>query len=397
MQNTWTESEKTSLWTKDFMKISAATFLIFCGFQILMPTLPKFAASLGADKTLIGLINGVFTISSLTVRPYIGRECDLRGRKGIYLMGLIVFFLAVFGYIWASTLTILLLLRIIHGIGWAATTTAAGTMVADIIPPSRRGEGMGYYGMFSTLAMALAPALGLAILVKYDFSILFIISLLLTTGALLAGQAIKTPPPAITDTCREKSLRPSFFDRRALKVSVLMFFLTLTYGGIVTFLPLYAEERGILNIGPFFTIYALSLMVTRPLAGKLYDKRGPTLIVIPGLIMVALSTSLLSQSTTFLNFLICGVLYGLGFGSLQPTFLAMAIRGIEPQRRGSVNALVFSAFDLGLGTGSLALGAVASFFSYSTMYLVSTLAPFLGLLVYLLWPHEYALKEKTPS
>ncbi len=379
-------TKKQELWTRDFILICAATFLIFCGFQILMPTLPKYAALLGADKKMIGLINGIFTIAAVSFRPFIGRELDLRGRKGIYLGGLALFFLAVLGYIWVPTLFLLLALRLVHGLGWAAASTAAGTIVADIIPVSRRGEGMGYYGLFSTLAMAIAPALGLTLITHYGFSFIATLSLLLTAGAFLAGQAIQLEASKKLGPRNRPPGKPSVFDKRALKVSLVMLFMTLSYGGVVTFLPLYAEERGIANIGPFFTIYALSLMATRPLAGKYYDRKGPNHVILFGLLSIFFSTVLLSQASALPLFLISGILYGFGFGSIQPTLLALAIQGIEPHRRGAVNGTVMSAFDLGIGVGSLSLGLIANALGYSIMYLIASVTALIGLAIFFLWP-----------
>ena len=160
------DNSQPKLWTRDFILICIATFCIFGGFQILMPILPKYAQTLGADEKVVGLINAIFTITAVSVRPFIGRELDIRGRKEIYLMGLFIFFLAVVGYLWAPTLLLILAFRLVHGVGWAGVSTAAGTIVADIVPPARRGEGMGYYGVASTIAMAIAPALGLTLIVK---------------------------------------------------------------------------------------------------------------------------------------------------------------------------------------------------------------------------------------
>lgn len=382
------------LWTKNFILISVATFLLFCGFQILLPVIPKFAFSLGADKSFIGLINGVFTITAVSLRPYIGRECDLRGRKSIYLLGLVIFLVSVFGYIWISSLLLLLLLRFIHGAGWAGASTAAGTIVADIVPAQRRGEGMGYYGLFSTLSMALAPALGLTLLTRYDYPVIYGISLVFTAGALIFAQALKLPPLTGPEGC-VPSVRPPLFDKRALKVSVVMFFMTLSYGGIVTFLPLFAEERGIANIGPFFTVYAITLMIIRPPAGRYYDRKGPKLLVFWGMILVFVSNVILSQSFNLTSFLLCGIFFGLGFGIVQPTMMALAIQGIEPQRRGSVNGMVMSAFDLGIGIGSLGLGLIANTYSYSIMYMIASLGPLLGLAAFFLWPGRTVNAEET--
>lgn len=382
-------AERPKLWTRDFTLICLATFFIFCAFQIIMPVLPKYVQALGADERIVGLVTGIFTISALLARPFVGRELDRGGRKNLYLSGLVVFFLAVLGYLWAPSIVILMTFRLIHGIGWAGASTAAGTIVADIVPQARRGEGMGYYGMASTLAIAIAPAIGLTLLVKYDFSSVFFVSLVLTVGAFLIGRAIniKTNHTHVSDK------KPALFDIRALKASLVMFFMTFSYGGMVTFLPLYAQEKGIENIGPFFTIYALGLLITRPLAGKYYDRKGPNLIVVLGMTAMFAATFILSQSGTMAVFLVCGFLYGIGFGSVQPTLLALALHGIEPQRRGAVNGTVFSFFDLGIGLGSVALGFLANMLGYSAMYALASIAPLIGLALFFLWPKAKAMEE----
>lgn len=385
MQQAAKNIDQPKLWTRDFILICTATFFIFCAFQILMPILPKYAQTLGADEKIVGLVTGLFTISALLARPFIGRELDRGGRRRIYLLGLVIFFLAILGYLWAPTLLLLMAFRLVHGVGWAGASTAAGTIVADIIPPARRGEGMGYYGVASTLAMAVAPALGLTLLVKYDFTLIFIVSLVLTGGAFIIGRAIKLESHSKPQDGQKKA---TIFDLRALKSSLVLFFMTFSYGGMVTFLPLHAQEQGIENIGPFFTIYAIGLLITRPIAGKYYDRKGPDLIVIIGMIAMFLGTFILGQSSSLSIFMVCGILYGIGFGSVQPTLLALALHGVEPQRRGAVNGTVFSFFDLGIGLGSMVLGVFADSFGYSNMYTFASIAPLVGLALFFLWPKK---------
>lgn len=382
---------KPPLWTKNFILISIATFLIFCSFQILMPILPKFALTLGADKTAIGLINGFFTITAVTLRPFAGRELDRRGRKGIYLIGLVIFLLAVCGYFWVPSLLFLLSLRLIHGAGWSTASTAAVTMVADIIPPSRRGEGMGYYGLCSILAMAIAPALGLMLLDSYNFSIIFMLSLITNIGAIVAGYFIIIPAYAVVDNVKLK--KAPLFDKRAFRVSLTLFFTTITYGGIVTFLPLYADERGISNVGLFFTIYAIALLVTRPCVGKYYDRKGPNNIILYGLLLIFVSIFMLAFAKTMPIFLLSGILFGFGFGAVQPTIFAQAMVGIEPERRGIINGTVMSAFDLGMGFGSVILGIIANSAGYANMYLLASFTPLLGLAVFFFFRNEKANQE----
>ncbi len=367
------------LWTRDFILLSLANLFVFTGFQMLMPTLPKYVAALGGNSLVVGLTIGIFTISAVLVRPWLGREMDRRGRRGIYLLGLLIFVLAVLAYSLATSILILLFLRLIHGAGWGGSTTAGGTMVTDVLPPQRRAEGMGYYGLFSNLAMAIAPALGLVLLEQAGFKILFLTSAALALAAALVVSRVKVPPVA-----SQGGPPPALFEPRAWHPSLIAFFMTISYGGVVTFLTLYAAERNITNIGLFFTFYAVALMLIRPFAGMVADRRGPALVVVPGLLATALATLLLSLAGNFHVFLIAGVLYGLGFGSVQPTLQAMAVAGVAPNRRGAANGTFFSAFDLGIGLGSTLLGAVAQFTGFAGMYAAASLFSLVGLIVFLL-------------
>ncbi|MBC7325230.1 MAG: MFS transporter, partial [Moorella sp. (in: Bacteria)] len=208
-------TDTSRLWTRDFILLSLASFLIFTGFQMLMPTLPKYVAALGGDNLVVGFTIGIFTISAVLVRPWLGREMDRRGRQGIYLLGLLIFVVAVLGYSIALSIFILLLFRFLHGAGWGGSTTAGGTIVTDLLPPHRRAEGMGYYGLFANLAMAVAPALGLAILERTGFKVLFFTSAALALAATAVAGLVKIPavesgrggpPPAVFEP---KALEPS--------------------------------------------------------------------------------------------------------------------------------------------------------------------------------------------
>ncbi|MGI9862035.1 MFS transporter [Moorella naiadis] len=367
------------LWTRDFILLSLANLFVFTGFQMLMPTLPKYVAALGGNSLVVGFTIGIFTISAVLVRPWLGREMDRRGRRGIYLFGLLIFVLAVLAYSMATSILFLLLLRLIHGVGWGGSTTAGGTMVTDVLPPQRRAEGMGYYGLFSNLAMAIAPALGLALLEQTSFQILFLTSAALALAAALVVSRVKVPPVA-----GQGGSPPALFEPRAWRPSLIAFFLTISYGGVVTFLTLYAAERNIANIGLFFTFYAAALMLIRPFAGMVADRSGPAPILIPGLLATALATLLLSLAGSLQVFLMAGVLYGLGFGSVQPTLQAMAVADVAPNRRGAANGTFFSAFDLGIGLGSTLLGAVAQFTGFAGMYALASLFSLGGLIVFLL-------------
>lgn len=377
--------QRPALWTRDFWLISLATFFIFTSFQMLMPTLPKYLQFLGAREGIVGLVAGLFSVSALLIRPFIGHELDRRGRRGIYLYGLGFFVLAVLAYRWAPGVWTVFAIRLFHGVAWGMVTTAAGTIVSDIVPPSRRGEGMGYYGMFANLAMAVAPASGLYVLYHYNYPPVFYGSAVLAAVALLLATRLRHNEP------RQDPPSPAapLYEPRALYPALIALLVTFNYGSVVTFLQLYAEQRGITNIGPFFTVYAVTLMSTRPFAGRLYDRLGPHSVIVPGLALIAVALLFLSQAQSLPVFLVAGILYGLGFGAAHPALQALTVTGVPPSRRGAANATFFSAFDLGIAAGALLLGLVAQVSGYPTMYLTAAGVVLLALATYWLLPRAF--------
>jgi len=374
------DKNKIPLWTKDFIAICIVNFIIFAAFQLLMPVVPQYAFYLGGDERIAGYVVGIFTISAVLIRPWIGFELDRRGRKAIFIIGLAIFVFAVLGYIWFPVLVSLLLFRVIHGFGWAGSTTAAGAIVADIIPPQRRGEGMGYYGMFSNLAMAVGPALGLFLITNISFNSAFYVSAILAAIAFFLALFLRVPPILKG----EGENKPVFFEPTSFQPGLIMFFVTLTWGGIVSFLPAYAFSLGLEDIGIYFTIYAIVLMAIRPFAGMISDRYGSGVVLVPGLICVSLAMLIISYAHTLPVFLLAAVLNGIGFGSTHPTLQALTVTRAPVSRRGAANATFFSAFDLGIGLGAVILGNVAHWFSYALMYRLASLSGIIGLVVFLL-------------
>jgi len=376
-----------NLWTRDFVLIMGVNLFIFVGFQMLMPTLPVYAVKLGGADTMAGLVVGIFTISSVLTRPLAGRALDIYGRKGIYLLGLAIFVVSVLAYNWVPTLLVLMLFRFVHGVGWGASGTAASTIASDIIPKPRLGEGMGYFGLTSTLAMAIAPALGLFLEEHYGFSSLFFISALSATMAVLLALLLRYRDPVSKNIPRPGQQgsrgRVGLLERTALRPAAVVFLVTMTYGAVVSFLALYAKDLGVANVGPFFSLYALTLMLIRPLSGRLADRKGFAIIMVPGLVGIVAALLVIAGAHSLLPLLVAAVLYGFGFGAVQPSLQAMAVMHVPSFRRGAANATFLTGFDLGIGIGSMLWGGVAAAVGYSRMYLVAIIPAVLALIIFL--------------
>ena len=372
-----------SIWNKTFFLIMMVSFLMFLSMYMLLPTLPIYAQTLGGNETVAGTIVAVFTLSAVLVRPWFGNMLDRKGRKLILIIGVSIFFVSALAYNFAFSIITLLALRVVHGIGWGASTTATGTIASDVIPADRRAEGMGYHGVSATISMSLGPALGLYLVEYRGYSVLFTGSAILAALGLVGSFFINYEiPRKVQAEGKAPLVKGVILEKTAIPPALVLFFITLTYGGIVSFLPSYAAYRGVENIGIFFTVYALVLLFGRPITGKLADRYGAQKFLVPGILLIAAALLLLVKATSLPMFLLVGVVYGLGFGTVQPILNALVISLAPPERRGAANATFAVAMDLGIGLGAVSLGFLAQKMGYEYMYGCSVIFTMLALVMY---------------
>lgn len=369
------------IWSKDFIFICTANFFIFLGFQMTLPTVPLFIEALGGNDRLIGLIVGIFTFAALIMRPVAGHALESKGRALVYMGGLILFVISVGAYAFTVSIVFLFLLRILQGAGWGFSTTASGTIATDLIPVQRRGEGLGYFGLSGNLAMAIGPSLGLILAEKLPFSLLFLICSLFGAVSLLLSLMVKYKK---VEPCEQNmvSMKIDFYEKSALKPSWLIMFITVTFGGIATFLPLHAIKNGVTGIQLYFLLYALSLMLTRTFAGKLYDQKGHRSVFIPGALFIFTAMLLLAWLPNNTVLFTAAILYGSGFGAIQPALQAWSVQEAPVNRRGMANAIFFSFFDLGIGIGAILFGLIGHAFGYSVIYIASALSILISMFSY---------------
>ena len=374
--------QEDKIWTKDFVFIWLANFFVFLGFQMTLPTLPLFVKELGGGDQLVGIIVGIFTFSALLLRPVAGHALETKGRGFVYILGLSIFVLTMGVYGILTSILLLGILRIVHGVGWGFSTTAGGTIATDLIPPHRRGEGMGYFGLSGNIALALGPSLGLMLVGKLSFNEIFLICTGLGLIALLFASGIRYKK---VDTSEMKT-RPARFDvleKTALQPSLLMFFITATFGGIATFLPLHALERNVDGIASYFLAYAVFLMISRLFSGKIYDRKGHLYVFLPGTFMIFTAMLLLAWLPSTLVLWVAAAIYGFGFGTVQPALQAWAVDKAAADRKGMANATFFSFFDLGIGIASIFFGFLASTINYTSIYIASALSILCSMGIYL--------------
>lgn len=373
--------QNEKIWTRDFIFIWLANFFVFTSFQMTLPTIPLFVKELGGTDQLIGVVVGVFTFSALIFRPFAGHALETRGRKTVYLIGLILFFISVSSFGFITSLLVLIGVRIVQGIGWGLSTTASGTIATDLIPPKRRGEGMGYFGLSSNIAISFGPALGLVLVDYMSFKNLFLSITLFGIIALLLSANIRYKKIVQLEE-RTATLKFDVLEKTALHPSALLFFITLTFGGMAAFLPLYTLEKNISGIQFYFVFYAIFLMLSRIMAGKWYDKKGHFFVVPPGTVLIIVAMLLQVWLPNTFVLLLAGSIYGFGFGMVQPALQAWAVDKAAENRKAMANATFFSSFDLGVGLGAVIFGQIAYLYNYQVIYMISACSVFISLIYY---------------
>lgn len=375
-------SKSDKLWSRDFVLFTVSTVVLWLSFYFLLPTLPIYVVQvLGGSQKDVGLLSAVLTFSALITRPLAGFAVDRWGRRWIHLGFLALFCAVAFSYAWVRSLAVLLFVRMVQGIPFAVTTTASSTVAADLVPAARRGEGLGYFALAQTLSMAFGPVLALGVLGNGQFRELFLATGMIAVGALALALLVRYP--AIRDPSARLALG-SVLERRVGWVSVTGLFSAVGYGAVVTFITLYAAELGIQRAGLFFSVFAAGLVLTRAFSGRVFDRYGPRSVVSAGLGLSGVAYFLLAMWRVEAGFLSSAFLLGLGMGVLTPSLQTMAVNLVPAERRGAANGTLFSAFDLGIGFGSSALGALAqSSGSYGTMYLAAAGAVLLAALLFL--------------
>jgi MFS family permease len=382
--------DKAPIWNRDFSLLWVANFLMATSFYFLLPTVPPFSTDiLGANKGQVGYLIGIYTISALAIRPLAGYLLDVAGRRVTYLVGLALFALIMFTYGWAPSFAFLLIIRFVQGLGWGTLTTGGSTVAADLLPPERRGEGLGYYGLTMSLAMAFGPLLATQLLGDGQYTRIFLLAGAIATAALLMALLIHYPRVA---PAGKKLSFDSFIDRKTLPISTINLLTMFGYGGIMSFITLFATERG-LDSGLFFLFYAAALSLSRPFAGRIQDKHGPNIILGTGLASLAAGFIVLSAAHSLPTLILASVLLGLGNGNVGPTLQAMALGLVAPERRGVASSTLFSATDLGIGLGSTVLGWVADATSLGTMFTVSGALLALPFAVFYLYVRRYYAGE----
>jgi MFS family permease len=365
--------------TRDFILGSSAQFVFMMAFYILVPTLPIYLARSKANETEIGFLVGIFFVSALVFRPFVGKALQKIPEKTFMIAGALLFALTSFAYLLAPPFWPFLIVRIFQGIALALFHTASFTLIANISPKAHWGESFSYFFLASNFSLALAPPLGMFIVNRFSFSVLFVICL----GASLCSLCIaaKLGRKQVAPLNPSLAGKDSFLNSKAVPPSIISFFTMITWGALTAFFPLYALDHGVSDPGLFFTAVAIVLFLCRGFGGRILDLYSKERVIPPLITTYVASMTLLAFSTNLPMFILVAGIFGIGNALLGPVVMAYALdrAGSSP---GPVVGTYTAISDLGLGLGPVIMGIVVHFSGYSIMFLCLALTGVMNLVYF---------------
>ncbi|MBT2637482.1 MFS transporter [Bacillus sp. ISL-39] len=384
--------QQEKLWTKDFISISLVNFVMMLSMYLLIVTMASYAAdAYDASSSMAGLASSIFIIGVLFARLYAGKEVARIGSKRMLIGGVLFFVLITALYLIPSNIYVLLVVRFLHGVGIGFASTATGTIVAQVVPASRKGEGISYFSLSVILSTAIGPLIGLPMISQFGYESMFIFSLVV--GVLCLPIALMVKEPVMDNTAEGAGSRgfslAKYLEPNALPVSVVMFVIALAYSGTLSFIASFAKEENLTEAGSmYFFVYAMAVLFSRPFTGKLMDAKGANFVAYPAMITFALGMLILSQAHSGAVFLLAAGLIGLGYGNFQSVAQTVAIKMTPPHRMGLATSTFFIMMDIGIGVGPFLLGYMVPDYGYRGLYLAMVPLIIVGVFTY------YALHGK---
>lgn len=380
--------QQEKIWTKSFISIALTQFLLFTVFYTLLTTLPIFViVDLNESESKAGLVVTFMLISAIIFRPFSSKVIEMIGKKNTLVISILAFLLTTISYLFTDNFITLSIIRFIHGISFGFLTTVTGAIAADIVPPSRRGEGMGYFAMSMNVAVVVGPFIGLLLIQHISFTGLFLVLSILMVFSLFFSIIVQTGEKKVEEKSAVTAMQWSdLLEVKALPVSIVSGMIGLSYGSILSFVPIYAKTIGLSHIASyFFLVFAIVMIASRPYLGRAFDEKGARIVLVPSLFVFAIGLALLSFTKSALIFLIAAGIIGLGYGTILPGFQTLVVQQSGPKRTSQAMSTFFTLYDLGIALGAFTWGIISTNYSFETMYVISALVVFVAMFIFNLY------------
>jgi len=375
-------SARPPLFTRRFFVMCGFTFTVFVSAFMLFPTAPFRIVAVGGTKADAGLFLGFLTYASALSAPVTGALADTIGKRRMLLScgAVLTLFAAAYGL--TRTWAVPLGLAAFHGVFWSGLLSASSAYMTDIIPETRRAEGISYWGLSTIAAIAFAPTLGLWLL---SFGWGWVCAACCALNAVMTAIAWSLPGSEPAGRLRDvRLLHRGLIEWRVLALAFTLFLYSFGYGGVTSFAALFADSLGVAPRGVYFTALAASIVLTRPFSGPLADRVGHLRVFLPCLVAIVTGLALLSHSASRADLVASALVFGAGFGTAYPVFVAYVMKRVEPRRRGAAFGSIPAAFDTGIGTGSIATGVLVQRFGFGRAFAFAAALAALSLPYFLL-------------
>ncbi|MGX6982830.1 MFS transporter [Lactococcus lactis] len=391
---------KEKLWTTTFVVNMLLNFIFYLVFYLPTVVIGTMAMErYHASASIAGILSGIFIVGGFIARLWAGNNMKRLGAKKLLYIGTLIYFLLTFAYFFVHSVVLLLILRLVHGLGFGIAATASGTLAGAIVPSSRRVEGIGYYALSVTLSSAVGPFLSMFLYRTSGFYSLIWLSALLLFIALVGIFFIhveKTTDSSnsVDNKVHKKFAWSNYFEKEALPISLIAFLIGISYSSILSFMDAYARNIHLSEAASFFfLVYAITVLLSRPITGRVFDGFGDNFVMYPTYLFFALGLLLIGFAHSGWMLLLAAIFIGLGYGSFSPFGQAIAIRNSEAHRLGITTSTFFGFMDMGVGFGPFILGMFMPLLGYRNLYFASAILALLIAVIYHFVHGRHAKRE----
>jgi len=388
---------KEKLWNSNYTKVWIANFMIFFSFMLLAPMLPLYMSdTFDANKDIIGIVLSGYTLTALLIRPFSGFFVDSFPRKKVLLICYFLFFIFFAGYLAAGTLLIFAIVRTLHGAPFGATTVSNSTVAIDVLPPSRRAEGIGYYGLSNNIASAIGPSVAIWIHeVTGSYDLIFLLSLIFAGIGFAVNSTLKIRPREIVQN-KPKLSFDRFFLVKGWSEGLAMVCYAFSYGVIATYIAIYGkEELGITGgSGIYFILLSAGLIMSRLIGSRTLREGKIVRNASLGICVSVCGYLVFAALHNPVGFYASALIIGLGNGHMWPAFQTMFINLAPHTQRGTANSSILISWDIGVGLGILVGGVFVEHFGYHSAFWVAWILNAVGVLFYFTYVRNNYLKNK---
>lgn len=370
------------LWTRDLVLIILVNLCVFTNHIMSLSTFPFYIQSLGGSEAIAGICAAAFAFVAVIIRPFVGWWLDNGVRKVALVVGLLLLGAAPLGYVFVPVLSMSIAFRMLHGIGLSFSNSTTATVASDVICRPRFAEGMGYFGMATALASAIAPALGLSLMEGFGFGTLYAVAAGIAGLGLVLFAFVRTRK---VDVPKKKLNLRTIINRNSLPATATMLVFMLTFGALENFVAIFAAENSLPSGSIYFIVMSVMLLVVRITLGKLVDQRGEAIFVYTCNAAMLVAFLLLALVPNTATYILSAVLAGYAFGGLEPSLQSMAVHTSTDETRGSANSTFLCGYDIGYGLGGGLAGSLITTMGYSSMWVIVSLACVASVLIYVAW------------